>query len=79
MPIPWPPVLLVRGTVERKILSSWACVVVGGCNEGQFLPAVAGRTEAVMVTMKVVVVVGCFAASPARFLLKFGQNIPDPP
>ncbi len=49
-----------------------------GDNEGQLLPAVAGRTKAVMVTMKVVVVVGCFAASTACFLLKFRQNIPDP-
>jgi hypothetical protein len=30
------------------------------------------------VTMKVVVVVGYFPASTACFLLKFGQNIPDP-
>jgi hypothetical protein len=32
-----------------------------------------------MVVKKVVVVVGCFAASTAWFLLKFGQNIPGPP
>jgi hypothetical protein len=31
-----------------------------------------------MVMMKVVVVVGCFAASTACFLLRFGQNIPGP-
>jgi hypothetical protein len=49
-------------------------VIVEGGNEGQFLLAVAGRTKAVMV-MKVVVVVGCFAASSAPFLLKFQQNI----
>jgi hypothetical protein len=79
MPVLRLRVMLVRGTVERKNPSSWAFVVVGGCNEGQFLLAAAGRTEAVMVTMKVVVVVGCFAASTACFLLKFGQNIPDPP
>ncbi len=65
--------------MERKNLSSWAFVVVGGCNEGQFLLGAAGRTEAVMAMMKVVVVVECFAASTALFLLKFGQNIPDPP
>jgi hypothetical protein len=77
-PIPWPHVVLMRDTVKRKKMSSWAFVIVGGCNEGQFLLAAAGRSEVLMVTMKVVVVVGCFAASTACFLLKFGQNIPDP-
>jgi hypothetical protein len=60
-------------------LFSWAFVVVEGGIESQFLPAAAGRTKAVMATMKVVVIVGCFAASIACFLLKFGRNIPDPP
>jgi hypothetical protein len=69
----------VRDKAERKKPFSWAFVVVEGGNECQFLPAVAGRTNAVMVTIKVVVVVGCFAASTACFLLKFGQNLPDPP
>jgi hypothetical protein len=71
MPILWPRVVSVRDTVERKNLSSWAFLIVEGCNEGQFLPVAAGRTEAVMVMTKVVVVVGCFAASTACFLLKF--------
>jgi hypothetical protein len=53
--------------------------MVEGGNEGQFLQTVAGRTKAVMVTMKVVVVVGCSAASTACFLPKIGENIPDPP
>ncbi len=70
--------MLVRGKAERENLFSWAFIVVKGGDEGQFLLAAAGRTKAVMVMMKVVVVVGCFAASTARFLLKFGQNIPDP-
>jgi hypothetical protein len=78
MPIPRPCIVLVRCKAERENLFSWAFVVVEGGDESQFLLAVAGRTEAVMVTMKVVVVVGCFAASTACFLLKFGQNIPDP-
>jgi hypothetical protein len=78
-PVPWPRIVLGRNTVEKKNLSSLAFVVVGWCNEGQFLLAAAGRTEAVMVTMKVMVVVGCFAASTACFLLKLRQNIPDPP
>ena len=39
----------------------------------------AGRAEMVMVMVKVVVVVGCFAASTACFLLRFGQNVPGPP
>jgi hypothetical protein len=51
-------------------LFSWAFVIVEGGDEGQFLPVVAGRTKAVMV-MKVVVVVGSFAASAALFLMKF--------
>jgi hypothetical protein len=62
----------VRCKAERENLFSWAFIVVEGGNESQFLPAAAGRTKAVMVTMKVVVVVGCFAASTAHFLLKFG-------
>ncbi len=62
--------MLGRGKAERWKLFSWAFVVVKGSNESQFLLAAAGRTEAVMV-MKVVVVMGCFAASPAPFLLKF--------
>jgi hypothetical protein len=70
--------VLVRGRAERWKLLSWAFVVVEGHNEGQFLPVAAGRTKAVMV-MKVVVVVGSFAASTAPFLLKFQQNIPGPP
>jgi hypothetical protein len=78
MPVPWLHVVLVRSKAERWKLFSWAFVVVEGSNEGQFLPAAAGRTEAVMV-MKVMVVAGCFAASTAPFLLKFQQNIPGPP
>jgi hypothetical protein len=54
--------VLVRGKAERWKLFSWAFAVVEGHNEGQFLPAAAGRTKAVMVATKVVVVVGCFAA-----------------
>jgi hypothetical protein len=73
-----PRVVSVRGKAERENLFSWAFILVEGGNEGQFLPAVAGRTKAVMVRMKVVVVVGCFAAFTACFLLKF-VNIPDPP
>jgi hypothetical protein len=69
--------VLVRGKAEGWISFSWAFAVVEGCGEGQFLPAVAGRTKAVMV-MKVVGVVGCFTASAAPFLLKFQQNIPGP-
>jgi hypothetical protein len=68
----------VRGRAKRCKLFSWAFVIVEGSNEGQFLPVAAGRIKAVMV-MKVVVVVGCFAASTAPFLLKFRQNIPSPP
>ena len=71
--------MLVRGKAEGWISFSWAFAVVEGCGEGQFLPAVAGRTKAVMVVTKVVVVVGCFAASTALFLLKFRINIPGPP
>jgi hypothetical protein len=78
MPIPRPRIVLVRGKAERCKSFSWAFIVDEGCNEGQFLLAAAGRTKAVIV-MKVVVVVGCFAASPAPFLLKFQQNIPGPP
>jgi hypothetical protein len=78
MPVPWPCIVLVRGKAEGENLFSRAFAVVEGGNEGQFLPAVAGRTKAVMVTMKVVVVVGYSAASIAHFLLKFRQNIPDP-
>jgi hypothetical protein len=70
--------VLVRGKAERWKLFSWAFVVVEGGNDDQFLPAVGGRTNTVMV-MKVVVVVGCFAASTAPFLLKSQQNIPCPP
>jgi hypothetical protein len=79
MPVPRPRFVLLRGTIERKTSFSWEFAVVGGCNESQFLLAPAGRTEAVVVTMKVVVVVGYFAASTACFLLKFRQNIPDSP
>jgi hypothetical protein len=61
MPFPRPPVVSVRGKADRWKLFSWAFVVVEGRNEGQFLPAVAGRTKAVMAVTKVVVVVGCFA------------------
>jgi hypothetical protein len=71
--------MLVRGKAERKKSFYWAFLVVEGGNEGQFLPAAAGRTKAMMVKMKVVVAVRCFAVSTACFLLKFGQNIPDPP
>jgi hypothetical protein len=78
MPIPRPHVVLVRCKAERENSFSWAFIVVEGGDESQFIPAVAGRTK-VMVVLKVVVVVGCFAASTAFFLLKFGQNIPDPP
>jgi hypothetical protein len=53
---------------------SWAFVIVEGGDEGQFLLVAAGRTKVVMVTMKVVVVVGCFAASTACFLLKFDKT-----
>jgi hypothetical protein len=60
----------VRGKAERWKSISWAFVIVEGQDEAQFLLAAAGRTIAVMV-MKVVVVVGCFAASTAPFLLKF--------
>jgi hypothetical protein len=70
MPVPRPCVVLVRGKAERWKLVSWAFVVDEGHNEGQFLPTAARRTKAVMM-MKVVVVVGCFAASTALFLLKF--------
>ncbi len=72
MPILRPHAVLVRGKAERTNSFSWAFVVVEGGVEGQFLPMAAGTTEAVMVTIKVVVVVGCFAASTACFLLKFG-------
>jgi hypothetical protein len=78
MPVPWLRVVSVRGKAERWKLFSWAFVVVEGSNEGQFLPAAARRTKAVMV-MKVVAVVGCFAASISLFLLKSRQNIPGPP
>jgi hypothetical protein len=60
----------VRGKVKRWKFFSWEFVIVEGSNEGQFLLALAGKTKAVMV-MKVVVVVGYFAASTATFLLKF--------
>jgi hypothetical protein len=70
MPVLRPRIMSVRGKAERWKSFSWAFVVVEGGNEGQFLPAAAGRTKAVMV-MKVVVVVGCFAASTAPFLMKF--------
>jgi hypothetical protein len=70
MPVPRPRAVSVRGKAERWKLFSWTFVVVEGGNEGQVLPVAAGRTKAVMV-MKVVVVVGCFAASTATapFLL----------
>jgi hypothetical protein len=73
-----PCIVPVSGKAERWNSFSQAFVVVGGHDEGQFLPAAAGRTKAVMVVTKVVVVVGCFAASTASFLLKFRQNIPGP-
>jgi hypothetical protein len=76
-PVPWLRIVLVRGKAEILKSISWAFIVVKGGNEGQILLAAAGRTKAVMV-MKVVVVVGCFAASTAPFLLKFQQNIPGP-
>jgi hypothetical protein len=79
MPVPLPRVMSVRGKAERWKSFSWAFVVVEGRYEGQFLPAAAGRTKMVMVVTKVVVVVGCFAASTAPFLLKVQQNIPGPP
>ncbi len=68
----------VRGKAERWKLFSWAFIVVEGRNEGKYLLVASGRTEAAMV-MKVVVVVGCFTASTAPFLLKFRRNIPGPP
>ncbi len=77
-PVLWLRIVSVRGTAERKKSSTWAFVIVRGRNEGQFLLAAARRTEAVMVMMKVVVIVGCFAASTACFLLTFGWNMPDP-
>jgi hypothetical protein len=79
MPVPRPRVLLVRGKAERWILFSWAFVLVEGRNEGQFFLTAAGRTKVIMVVMKVVVVVGGFAASIAPFLLKFQQIIPGFP
>jgi hypothetical protein len=79
MPVPQPGIVSVRGKAERWKSFSWAFVFVEEQDEGQFLPAAAGRTEAVMLVTKVVVVVGCFAASTAPFLLKFQQNIPGPP
>jgi hypothetical protein len=69
MPVPW-LIVSVRGKAKRWKMFSWAFVLVEGSNEGQFLPAAPGRTKAVMV-MNVVVVVECFAASTALFLLKF--------
>ncbi len=71
-------IVLVRGKAERWESFSWAFIVVEGGDEGQFLLAAAGRTKVVMV-MKVVVVVGCFAAFTAPFLLKFKQNISSSP
>jgi hypothetical protein len=79
MPILRPRVVSVRGKAERWKLFSWAFVVVEGHNEGQFFSAAAGRTKEVVMVTKVVVVMGCFAASTALFLLKFQQNIPGPP
>jgi hypothetical protein len=70
---------LVRGKSELWKSFSWAFVIVEVHDEGQFLLAAAGRAKAVMVVTKVVVVVGCFAASTALFLLKFRINIPGPP
>ncbi len=60
----------MRGKAGRWKLFSLVFIVVEGHYEGQFLLVAAGRTKAVMV-MKVVVVVGYFAASTAPFLLKF--------
>jgi hypothetical protein len=77
MPVLRPRVMLVRGKAEKWKSFSWAFLLVEGCNEGQFLLAAVWRTKAVMV-MKVVVVVGCFAASTAPFLLKFQTDIPGP-
>jgi hypothetical protein len=74
----WQRAVLVRGKAERWKLFSWAFC----CEEryeGQFLLAAAGRIKAVMVVTKMVMVVGCFAASTAPFLLKFRCNIPGPP
>jgi hypothetical protein len=79
MPVPWQRILSVRGKAERWKLFSWAFVNVEEHNEGQFIPAAAGRTKAIMVVTKMVMVVGCFEASTAPFLLKFRQNIPGPP
>ncbi len=79
MPIPQPRIVLVRGKAKRWKLFSWAFVIVKECSKGQFLPAAPGRTKAVMVVTKMVMVVGCFAVSTAPFLLKFQQNIPGPP
>ncbi len=79
MLVPWSCIASVRGKAERKKSIIWEFAIVEGGNEGQFLLAAVGRTKAVMVMMKVVVVVGCFAASTTCFLLKFGQNKPDPP
>jgi hypothetical protein len=79
MPVLRLRVVSVKCMAERKKSFSWPFVIVEGGNESQFLPAAAGRTKAVMVTMKVVVVVGYFAASTACFLLKIGGNIPDYP
>ena len=64
--VPWPRVVSVGGKAERWESFSWDFVVVEGSNKGQFLLATAGRTKAVMV-MKVVMVVGCFAACTAPF------------
>jgi hypothetical protein len=79
MPVPRPRMVSVRGKAERRKLFSWAFVVVDEHDEGQYLPAAAGTTKAVMVVTKMVMVVGCFVASTAPFLLKFLQNIPGPP
>jgi hypothetical protein len=68
----------MRGKAKRWTSFSWAFVVVEGAMRVNFFLVAAGRKKAVMV-MKVVVVVGCFAASTAPFLLKFHQNIPGPP
>jgi hypothetical protein len=75
----WQRIVSVRGKAERWKSFSWAFIIVEERYEGQFSPVVAGRTKAVMVVTKMVMVVGCFAASTAPFLLKFRHNIPGPP
>ncbi len=68
MPVPRPHIVSVRGKAERWSSFSWAFIAVEGGNEGQYLLVAAGRTKAVIV---MTVVLGCFAASTAPFILKF--------